>query len=145
MPEFELPIGSGSGREWLKSLDLFTRGYVEAMFFADVREEELPDASVSDLSADARKQIVDECALFQQRYEDDLTEAYDSGRIDDDDEKRNYDEEMAGRDFWYTRQGHGVGYWCRDLGDIGDTLAKHCSGWRALDLYKSKNGQIHFA
>jgi hypothetical protein len=27
----------------------------------------------------------------------------------------NYDVEKAGRDFWYTRNGHGVGYWDRGL------------------------------
>lgn len=37
--------------------------------------------------------------------------------------------EVAGHDFWLTRCGHGVGYWDRGLGKLGDQLAARC-GWR---------------
>ena len=30
----------------------------------------------------------------------------------------------AGHDYWLTRNGHGTGYWDRDLGEIGDQLTR---------------------
>lgn len=37
-----------------------------------------------------------------------------------------YTEIQAGRDFWFTRNGHGVGFWDRGLGEIGDLLSERC-------------------
>jgi hypothetical protein len=34
--------------------------------------------------------------------------------------------ECAGHDYWLTRAGHGVGYWDRGLGKLGDRLTKAC-------------------
>jgi hypothetical protein len=31
--------------------------------------------------------------------------------------------QRAGSDYWFTRNGHGVGFWDRDLGDVGDMLS----------------------
>jgi hypothetical protein len=39
---------------------------------------------------------------------------------------RGYDAKQAGRDFWYTRNGHGVGFWARDELDrdeLGEQLS----------------------
>jgi hypothetical protein len=39
---------------------------------------------------------------------------------------RDYTEEQAGRDFWFTRQGHGTGFWDRDElepEELGDKLS----------------------
>lgn len=32
--------------------------------------------------------------------------------------------EAVGHDFWMTRNGHGVGFWDRGLGDEGDALSE---------------------
>lgn len=48
--------------------------------------------------------------------------------------------ELAGHDFWLTRCGHGVGYWDRGLGALGDLLTKRCghgTPYPNLDLYLS--------
>lgn len=40
-----------------------------------------------------------------------------------------YDETQAGRDLWYTYNGHGVGYWDREALEadgLGDKLSKAC-------------------
>jgi hypothetical protein len=36
----------------------------------------------------------------------------------------DYTYASAGRDYWLTRNGHGAGYWDRDLGEVGDQLTK---------------------
>ena len=37
-----------------------------------------------------------------------------------------YDWSQAGHDYWLTRNGHGVGFWDRGLGSIGDKLSQAC-------------------
>ena len=118
MAEFHLNIG-GAYPSWA-ALDAFTRGYLEAAFFADCPDEpEWRDVSLADMTSDAWQSTVADCAAFRVAAGDLLQEAYASG---------DYDETQAGRDFWFTRQGHGVGYWDRGLGEIGDRLAALC-GW----------------
>jgi hypothetical protein len=140
MPEFILDT-SGSVREtrdnpprfypspclWA-DLDAFTQGYIEALFFtenepgtdrltrlADLERwregvergehKDIPgDAGFSDLAPEALARSIDDCAKFQSDAAVLLAAAYGRG----------YDEAQAGRDFWYTRNGHGVGYWDRE-------------------------------
>lgn len=41
----------------------------------------------------------------------------------------NYTWEHVGHDFWLTSQGHGAGFWDRDLGDVGDALTDSADGY----------------
>lgn len=128
MPEFILDMGSPEHARAFNALDSFTQGYIEALFFTDEErlceesegEREMPDVAVNvatmesrfiggnsfgfaDLAPEALAKIVADCAAFQAANRALLDEAY----------TRDYDEEQAGRDFWYTRNHHGVGYWDR--------------------------------
>ncbi|WLA86884.1 hypothetical protein [Bradyrhizobium elkanii] len=129
MPEFILEIGSVEHQRTFNALDGFTRGYIEALFFTD--EEQLCEESVgahempsvvfnmatmesrfeggnsfgfADLAADTLESIIRDCEAFQRDNAALLNAAYE----------RDYDSEQAGRDYWYTRNGHGVGYWDRE-------------------------------
>ena len=93
MPEFILDHGSAETAKQFAALDSFTQGYIEAMFFTD--EERL---------CEGWRALSMDCALFQTANAALLDEAYG----------RDYDAEQAGRDFWYTRNGHGVGFWDRE-------------------------------
>lgn len=127
MPEFILAIGSPEHQRAFDKLDAFTRGYIEALFFTEEErlcedgERELPDVAVNmvtmesrfiggdsfgfaDLATKALDSIIADCAAFQRDNAELLELAY----------ARDYDDEQAGRDFWYTRNGHGVGYWDRE-------------------------------
>ena len=97
-------------------LDSFTQGYIEAMFFteceigknADSHEPETQSAlhgecGFSDLAPEALAAIIAQCAAFQRDSAALLEEAFE----------RDYDDTQAGRDFWFTRNGHGVGFWDR--------------------------------
>lgn len=139
MPQFELDHGTKDGAEWFKAQDEFTQGYVEAMFFADTPEDE--SWSVDMLSDDARKRIVDDCKQFQETRAADLSEAYE--RVISYPESP-YEPIQAGRDFWFTRQGHGVGFWDRGLHDIGETLSEHARRVGECWPYLGDDGRLHF-
>lgn len=103
MPEFILDMGSPDGARSFGALDAFTQGYLEAAFFTstgNLEDEGLESASVAELAQEALASAVADCAVFQATAADLLNAAYE----------RDYDAEQAGRDFWFTRNGHGVGY-----------------------------------
>lgn len=110
-------------------LGAFTQGYVEALFFTEEErlceqsngERHMPDVAIntatresqfvggdsfgfSDLAPEALASIIADCEAFQRDNAALLEAAY----------ARDYDAEQAGRDYWYTRNGHGVGFWNRD-------------------------------
>jgi len=43
--------------------------------------------------------------------------------------------DYAGHDFWLTRNGHGVGYWDRGLGQLGERLTAASKAYGGKDLY----------
>lgn len=127
MPEFILDIGSPEHARDFNALDSFTQGYIEAMFFTDEEQlceesgRDMPAVAIdmatmesrfvggnspgfADLAPKALAAIVADCAAFQ---------SANRALIDEATGRDNYDDESAGRDFWYTRNGHGVGYWDR--------------------------------
>jgi hypothetical protein len=49
---------------------------------------------------------------------------------------------MAGHDFWLTRNGHGAGFWDRGLGELGRRLTDAAHVYGSVYLY-AHNGQIY--
>ena len=132
MPEFQLDYGGRAAYEAYKKLDLFTQGYIEALFFTNTGsadDEDLENAAFSDLAPSSLKDIVEDCKLFQMMplYQ----QAKQAGAFTDD---------QAGRDFWYTRNGHGVGFW--DRSEIYGGFADHLSeaAEKAGEKYVSRGG-----
>lgn len=113
MPEFIL-----EGRDHAARAESdFVLGFIEAMFFtecdtllgADEWDSEvdsgLPNGvGYTDLHPDSLAAIRADCEAWQTANADLLALAYATG----------YDEAQAGRDYWFTRNGHGVGFWDRD-------------------------------
>lgn len=115
MPEFILNADR-CGKHPYYQLSNFAKGYVEAMFFTngdtgDEREFLLNDMGVERLTRKAVADIAKDCETFWNANKADLEAASEA-----------YGEDRAGNDFWYTRQGHGVGYRDR-YRDIGEELA----------------------
>jgi hypothetical protein len=91
------------------------------------------DSGFGDIYPDSLIQMHHDCSEFQQQARHLLSQAYGhnfpariigDGTLPDSHRPAwDYDAKAAGRDFWYTRNGHGVGFWDRDLGDIGDKLS----------------------
>ena len=140
---------------WVQ-LDAFTQGYIEALFFTseapgvtseewqaaeDHDEGSIPgDVGFADLAPDALLSILKDCADFQRAH----AALWADGEADDD---------QAGRDFWFTRNRHGVGFWdrdpemygCRPFG-VSDnnaqalTDAAHACG--EVDAYLGDDGKV---
>lgn len=113
--------------------DDFLRGYIEALYFTDTGDLDQPEAD-AELSDDARALCVADCLEFQRREALPLAHAYAH--------HDGYDAAQAGRDFWFTRNRHGVGFWDRGLGAVGDTLTAACRAWPSLSAYAGDDGSI---
>lgn len=138
MPEFIL-----EGRDHAARAESdFVLGFIEAMFFtncadgyyswqwfldecrADVEAGEaggtVPcDVGYTDLHTDSLAAIRADCEAWQKANAKLLKRAY----------ARGYDETQAGRDYWFTRNGHGVGFWDRPelkSHGLGDALSDAC-------------------
>lgn len=139
MPEFQMPIGDTqeSHAQW-NNLDPFVRGYIEAMFFCEANPDnpEMEHAEFADLSFAAMMTICADCNAFQMENQDDLDGAYNLYQMDDD---------QLGRDFWFTRNGHGVGYWDRDMDDLGDRLTEGAHKFGEQWVYRGDDGKVYIS
>ena len=76
----------------------FVNAYIEAMFFTE--NEELGDAGINEIAPEFMRQIKIDCIDFCNKAGPHDIEEY--GWVN------------AGHDFWFTRNGHGVGFWEND-------------------------------
>lgn len=52
--------------------------------------------------------------------------------------------DMVGYDFYMTRNGHGVGFWDRDLGKLGDWLTKMAKPFGEASLHVGDDGSLYY-
>lgn len=162
MPEFVLNLG-GQAKAFA-GLDAFTQGYIEAMFFTSEEslcededsEWDMPNVAVNtatmesrfvggntpsfaDLAPETVESIKADCEAFQISNAALLDSVYGvTGKY----ERAPYDAERAGADYWFTRNGHGCGFWDRGLGEPGDALsaaARHSGRC----LYRGDDGLLY--
>jgi len=117
------------------NIRLFVQGYVEAAFFTEggPDDPELPDT----VAEKSRLHMAADCAAFVHTNAAVLREATS---------RPGYGWVEAGRDFWFTRNGHGVGYWERPELDegIGKKLTEACQ-YHEADFYAGDDGQSHYS
>lgn len=54
-------------------------------------------------------------------------------------------EAAIGHDLWLTRNGHGTGFWDRDLGEQGERLANIAQAMGSQDAYVGDDGLIYLS
>ena len=114
----------------------FCRGYISAMYFTDSGEDGDPIPCGALLSDDALESTINDCRQFCETMQEDLARA----------EERGYTMERAGADFWFTRNGHGVGFWDRDeleSGGIGERLTAEAQRFGEVWPCVDDNGFIY--
>lgn len=118
-------------------LNAFITGYFEALYFAESASnsdgEQVENIAGIEMTSEAREECRQECAQFLDR----VPLLIKAATLTDD-----YDHIQAGRDFWFSRQGHGVGYWDRNLGPIGDALHNAAEQFGEKHIYINENGLI---
>jgi hypothetical protein len=127
----------------MQEIDEFTTAYIEAALFtttdnSDESGGEPLDKNYNedDISPEAMATIIEDCRKFQEENEEDINVWDDGGRYSAD--------EMAGHDFWLTRNGHGSGFWDGDWGDeIGDRLTEASKAYGECNLYVGDDGKLY--
>lgn len=133
----------------------FVMGFIEALFFTEnspaydsaawfsdeceaAREAGQADGRIpgdvgySDLHPDSLAAIRADCEAWQTANAALLALAY---------ARPGYDEAQAGRDYWFTRNGHGVGFWDRkELGPQGEEWEELR---RPLDTWSPADSALH--
>ncbi len=46
--------------------------------------------------------------------------------------------------FWLTRNGHGVGFWDRGLGEVGKKLTEICHQFGEIHLMEGDDGELNY-
>ncbi len=124
------------------TLDTFTRQYVETALWSsndgsdDQGGEPLDmNYGIEDVSEEALKVAISDCADFQKNNAELLEQA---------EEKFGEDDEQAGHDFWLTRNHHGAGFWDRGMGEIGDDLSDAARVYGECYMFVNDDGQVYF-
>jgi hypothetical protein len=123
-------------------MDEFTKAYIECALWSSTNEDDEPldrDYSTDDISPDCLASMVSDCKSFQEDNSELLSKWYDT---------TGETPELAGHDFWLTRNGHGAGFWDRwadstPQGKIGRKLTAESKPYGSCDLYVGDDGKIH--
>lgn len=133
-------------------LDQFTSGYIDAMLFAetDFSDESGGEPldrnySVDDFDLDSLKKIVVDCENFQEQNIDDIMQVPDwKGRADSSGRDSYSGLESAGHDFYFTRQGHGTGFWDRGYDkDLMSRLTKASKSFGEMYVYVGDDNKLY--
>lgn len=134
----------------IDTLDNFTRHYLIAALWSSNDESteaggEPMDATydLNDIAPDTVEQAKADCAAFQLAAADLLAIIYPQYKPHPD---AGSPEASAGHDFWLTRGGHGVGFWDRGFGDVGDQISAmvgYGTAFPEVNLYVGDDGKIH--
>jgi hypothetical protein len=116
-----------------KDLSVFTRAYVDAIFFTDAgpdADEAIQGKAFPDFAPETVDKIVSDCACFELVNKALLDQA---GTCD-----------QNGHDFWLTRNYHGAGFWDRDYTlEVGEALTKAAEAFGQLSLVSGNNGKLY--
>ena len=113
--------------EMFRRVDEIARHYLIAALWT----QEFDDVDVDDLPEETWGEAKRDCMIFLSRNEDLIAE---SGMSDD----------HIGHNFWLDRNGHGTGFWDRELGEAGDRLSKACDEFGETWIYMGDDGRVYF-
>lgn len=120
-----------------------TSGYLEAMQWAET-DDAGDSLDCYQLAGETRDKAQVVCTAFYDKHYIDLGAFAD---LHENGTRSQHDAwECAGHDLWLTTRGHGVGFWDRKMGRVGDRLAADC-GWRGTfkerDAYVGDDGLVY--
>ncbi len=110
-----------------RDVDTLLEHYIVAALWSSLDGKDKPldeNYTEENLSADAIATMRKDCEAFLEKAKPLL-------------DGINFPLDQAGHDFWLTRNRHGVGFWDRDLGEIGEKLSDIAQSFGTQDLYIS--------
>ena len=124
-------------------LETFTSAFMEALYFTDTGDIDQPDSS-AEIDADSLELINAECLVMWDRIGCFVISEKTLANFADIESAIV----QAGHDFWYSRNGHGTGFWdnyntwpdC--YATMFDTWAKNLGDF---DTYETATGEIAIA
>lgn len=114
-------------------LNAFINGYITAALWSSVDEDEDAFFTEEDIAPETLEKLKADCEKFLTENSDLLSKVY----------KRVDDYSSAGHDFWLTRNGHGVGFWDRGFGYIGDALTDRSKEFKECVMYVGDDHLIY--
>lgn len=120
-------------------LDVFTKAYIICALWSsnDEAGNSLDGKfDIENINPQDLEEVKLECLNFQKENIQLLESAYNN---------KNYTLESAGYDLWLTRNGHGVGFWDRNLDEIGEQLTLKAQELKESDLYVGDDGKLYFS
>ena len=120
-------------------IDTFTRAYIECALWSTMDQSDentggypLEDNyGIDDIEECCLAQMVEDCRQFQEDNAD-FMEGLSQYKV-----------ELAGHDFWLTRERHGAGFWDGDWPkEIGERLTKYSHEAGGFDLMVDDQGLI---
>lgn len=129
-------------------LDIFTRAYLECALFCETDESDESlgkNYAISDFAPEAIERAVKDCTEFLNANIADISKTPDWKGTDSYTNEGYSGLECAGHDFWYTRNGHGVGFWDREYytQEERDRLTKACRAYGECYAYVGDDGLIY--
>jgi hypothetical protein len=126
------------------SLGAFANAYIEAALWSSTDESDDSGGepldknySASDIADATIDKMIADCDDFEERF----------GELIHDDDSPNLAKygrtEVAGHDFWLSRNGHGANFADGDWPNHGDELQAAAKSYGEFDLYIGDDGQIH--
>lgn len=124
----------------------FIRAYMVAALWSSTLDDDdctFMDQNyyIEDIADETRKQMRNDCFKFLKTnwkviFADNAMKANKTGHSM---------VELAGHDFWLTRNRHGAGFWDRDYytKEQGQTLTKACNEFGVVDLIVGNDGRIY--
>lgn len=122
-------------------LESFQGAYVIAALWSSTDGEKAldKDYGANDIHSDTLAKMVADCDRFLAENADLITDDNLLKSL-----RGNTTDEYAGRDFWFTRNGHGCGFWDGDWEeDAGEKLTAASKAFSEFFLYVGDDGLIY--
>ena len=119
----------------MRDVEKVLTGYLACALWASSDEDGRPlngMATIDDISEASKEFARKECAAFLAEN----AELLDASELDED---------QIGHDLWLTRNGHGTGFWDRNLNEVGYKLTKKAEALGECWAYIGDNGEVDIA
>lgn len=127
----------------MNELDKFTLAYIEAALWSTTGDDDVPldkHHDIDDLHQSTLAAAVADCKRFQKEMAEFIT---DEHRISQGSGEYSV-EELAGHDFWLTREAHGAGFWDGDWSaEADEAMTFKSAEFGEVDWYIGDDGKIY--